>query len=228
MSSLTLNQKPAKEVALREKTKKTAVKAELSYEDALQAIRKYDTCLKEAGKHRMFEPPPPTNEIVGHHIGKGFAVTLVVVTSEIVLSCNGVVIPPGMAGVFIGMGTAITGTFGTLATGFTEKYQRFFSPLKMKKLQREYRMNQRMVSLKEEEFARLEAEILKKAKKPVKVIQRYLEAENRTLVYSGAMGTEGFSIQEKTPMDVWEQELFKIKSSKTRDLESATRKEITA
>jgi len=227
MSSLTLTPDTETEIVVKNKTKKSATKSRpaLSYEEALKAIRAYDTCLKEAGKHRMFEPPTPTNEMISYHMAKGMICTGVLAAAEIVLSVSGV-IPSGTGGFFITMGTVTGGLLGTIGTAAAEKSQRLFSPLKMKKIQQQYELNQSLVRLKEAEFAQLEADILKKAKKPVKVIQQHLQTENRTLAYSGEMGTEGFSIEEKTPMDAWEQELFKVKASKTRELESSQRKEL--
>lgn len=229
MSSLTLTPDTATEIVVKTKTKKSAVKSKpaLSYEGALQAIRTYDACLKQAGKHRMFEPPTPTNEMIGYHVAKGIIGTGVLAVAEIVFSVSGVM-PVGIGGFFITMGTVTGGLLGIIGTAANEKSQRLFSPLKMKKIQQQYELNQSLVRLKEAEFAKLEADILKKAKKPVKVIQQHLQAENRALVYSGEMGSEGFSIQEKTPMDTWEREIFKAKATKNSALESSTMKELTA
>lgn len=192
-------------------------KGDLSYTDALKVMATYDVVIKEAATRRKSEVKDYFPELENHHYKKGVLSTAGAVIFEAALAVTGV-IDVGISVAGVGetltlMGTLVGGLLFTIGTANSRKVMHALSPLKAKKIQEKYELEKALTELKENEFAELEAKILKKIKKAVKVIDEYLKYENRKVVYSNDKGNEGFSIEKSAPLNSWEAELLRVEKS---------------
>lgn len=210
--------KPAK----KQKDKKT----DLSYQDALDAIQAYDAAIQAAAKNRVYEVVNAGDKASNASARKSMFGSAASVILSIVGGSTGIV-GHDVAGVFAT--TAFAALVATPILWLNPTLGRIVSPLAYRKFKNQQSLEEPLAALKEEEFAKVQAKILKKAKPAIAVINSHLKYDNRCVKYTNEKTVEGFSIVVADSLNPWEIE--KLKFEKTTNLvalPSLDKKSITA
>lgn len=112
---------------------------------------------------------------------------------------------------------------------FNGSLGKLVSPFKYRAAKQQLETDLPLVELKEAEYAKKEAKILKKAQPVINTINTHLQYENRRVVLSGEHGYKNFKIVEAEKLNEWEIEKLKFeKTASLVALPSLDKKSITA
>ena len=185
----------------------TKKKSPLSYAQALELIEKSDATIKAAASHRL-APPEPIKDIIfwsswRKTFGAGVLVCACAITGDIANTIPTVVAMPVGAGSLL-----LSPIVGAMLSA--TRLAKILSPVKYRRLLKEVPEQQALVDFKEADFLRVEAKVLKKADKAMKVVNANVKYDGRELIYRNDLGIEGFDIVAARELTAIEREKLAI------------------
>lgn len=176
----------------KQEDKPVSAAQQMSYVEALQVIEKQNLKIKEAAKNRLQKARSFENDLFARNLGKSFGTIGVTVATLITLGTTGSM-DHTLAGISA-MVVSLGGGLGSVV--LCHRSKSLLSPIKYRQFMSKYNDHENLRSLKESEYAKVEAKALKKASAAIEVANKTLASKSKKVAYSNKLSKEGFSVVE--------------------------------
>lgn len=181
----------------KKNSRNTPVKKEMSLEKAFTIVRTCDEEIRTIYGTRIANSVNVNSQTADYNFSKGvvmFAASLPIASAAEVLFGGG----SEVGGPFFAL------TLLTIVSTISKKMTAITSPIKRRKFQAEFDINEQLNEFHEETMADQAAKVLRKAKKPVKVINAALAPKGQSVYYCNEKGAEGFKLSSPETGDQWD------------------------